>query len=246
MTSPLRCLAMFSWLLLMGCSATTPVLQQVSPLSSGEVQADTAAMVDTDAITDEISAEAGLSTEPLEPPPPPLPAVTAFDASDISMEQVSMLPGQFIWEPEKASRGRLEIRIVMPRQTAYVYRGGTLIGMAGISTGKPGHETPAGTYDILEKRRDHVSNLYPDGDMPFMQRLTWDGIALHGGRNPGYPASHGCVRFPNEFAEILFETTRIGTRVVVLDKDPTGMVASFTPRENKTGNAVVQEILAEQ
>ena len=83
---------------------------------------------------------------------------------------------------------------------------------------KPGHETPTGTYPILEKRRRHFSNLYNNAPMPFMQRLTWDGIALHAGQIPGYPASHGCVRLPHAFAEKLFAITERDMMVVIADE----------------------------
>lgn len=90
---------------------------------------------------------------------------------------------------------------------------------APISSGKRGHETPAGIFAIVQKNADHRSNLYDDAWMPHMQRLTWNGIALHGGPLPGYAASHGCVRMPFEFAEKLFDKTRTGMRVIVSPHD---------------------------
>jgi hypothetical protein len=90
---------------------------------------------------------------------------------------------------------------------------------APISTGVRGRETPAGIFAVVQKNADHRSNLYDDAWMPHMQRLTWNGIALHGGPLPGYAASHGCVRMPFGFAEKLFESTRIGMRVIVSPKD---------------------------
>jgi lipoprotein-anchoring transpeptidase ErfK/SrfK len=102
-------------------------------------------------------------------------------------------------------------------QEIHVYRGGVRIGRASISSGKAGHDTPVGAFPILQKRKVHHSSLYDDAPMPFMQRLTWDGIALHAGRNPGYPASHGCIRLPREFAEALFDVTDHGQVVVVAD-----------------------------
>ena len=93
---------------------------------------------------------------------------------------------------------------------------------APVSTGTTGRETPAGVFAILEKNKDHRSNMYDDADMPNMQRITWNGIALHGGPLPGYAASHGCVRMPFGFAEKLFDRTRIGMRVIVspIDAEP--------------------------
>lgn len=90
---------------------------------------------------------------------------------------------------------------------------------APVSTGVKGRETPAGVFAILQKNEDHRSNLYDDAHMPHMQRLTWNGIAMHGGPLPGYAASHGCVRMPFDFAEELFGKTRIGMRVIVSPDD---------------------------
>jgi hypothetical protein len=90
---------------------------------------------------------------------------------------------------------------------------------APVSSGQRGRETPTGIFSIIEKEAEHYSNLYDDAYMPNMQRLTWSGIALHGGPLPGHPASHGCVRMPYDFAERLFETTRLGMRVIVAPTD---------------------------
>jgi lipoprotein-anchoring transpeptidase ErfK/SrfK len=87
-----------------------------------------------------------------------------------------------------------------------------------VSTGTDDKPTPAGTYPILQKKVDHKSNLYDAAPMPYMQRLTWDGIALHAGRNPGFPASHGCVRLPTAFARKLFAVTSVGSTVTVMDE----------------------------
>jgi lipoprotein-anchoring transpeptidase ErfK/SrfK len=126
-------------------------------------------------------------------------------------------PGEFIWSPEASTRGNVEIVVSLPLQVAYVYRGGTLIGVSTISSGKPGKETPTGSFEILQKRKEHYSNLHDNAPMPYMQRLTWDGIALHGGKIPGHPASHGCVRLPEKFAAQLFAVTKLGAAVHVVD-----------------------------
>lgn len=128
-----------------------------------------------------------------------------------------LAPGKFEWNPERSPSGPLVIVVSLPEQMAHVYRGGVRIGRSTISSGKPGHETPTGVFPILQKRRVHHSNLYNNAPMPFMQRLTWDGVALHAGQIPGYPASHGCVRLPKQFAEKLFEVTEHGVNVVVAD-----------------------------
>jgi len=128
-----------------------------------------------------------------------------------------MRPGEFIWHPEAAPAGPLVVLISLDEQRVYVYRNGVAIGVSTISSGKPGYETPTGVFTILQKNRDHRSNIYNNAPMPYMQRLTWTGIALHGGALPGHPASHGCVRLPNAFAQKLFGETKNGDTVVVSD-----------------------------
>jgi hypothetical protein len=103
------------------------------------------------------------------------------------------------------------------RITVYDANGWTL--RAPVSSGSKGRETPAGIFSIIQKNAEHYSNLYDDAFMPHMQRITWSGIALHGGRLPGYPASHGCVRMPFDFAERLFDATRMGLRVIISPTD---------------------------
>src|SRR6201996_7428169 len=90
---------------------------------------------------------------------------------------------------------------------------------APVSTGTTGRETPAGVFALIEKDKDHHSSMYDDAWMPNMQRITWNGIALHGGPLPGYAASHGCVRMPYDFAEKLFDKTEIGMRVIISPND---------------------------
>ncbi|TFI59167.1 hypothetical protein E2493_06490 [Sphingomonas parva] len=149
----------------------------------------------------------------------PLSGVSAQSLSGIEQSQ-ALDPGRYVWQPERAADGPVEIVVSLPLQLAYVYRGGTLIAVSTVSTGKPGHETPTGTFEILQKKRDHRSNLYNDAPMPFMQRLTWDGIALHAGASPGTPASHGCVRLPHAFAQKLFGITQLGASVHIIDEAP--------------------------
>ncbi|MFZ5655774.1 MAG: L,D-transpeptidase family protein [Pseudomonadota bacterium] len=126
--------------------------------------------------------------------------------------------GEFVWKPELAPRGPVVVVASLPLQQLHVYRNGVRIGASTISSGKPGHETPVGVFTILQKHAEHYSNLYDNAPMPWMQRLTWDGIALHAGRLPGQPASHGCIRLPEPFAKALFSTTRPGDVVIVTDR----------------------------
>jgi hypothetical protein len=123
--------------------------------------------------------------------------------------------GEFIWFGDVARSGPLLMVVSIDEQRAYVYRNGVLTGVSTVSTGKKGHETPTGVFTILQKNKDHFSNIYDNAPMPYMQRLTWGGIALHAGGLPGYPASHGCIRLPSEFARRLFEVTSTGMTVVV-------------------------------
>ncbi|WP_209016972.1 L,D-transpeptidase [Roseibium aggregatum] len=109
----------------------------------------------------------------------------------------------------------LHMLVSIKDQNIKVYRGLDLIETSPISSGKRGHSTPTGVFSILEKRRRHFSNLYNNAPMPYMQRLTWSGVALHQGRLPGYPASHGCIRLPRSFAKSLFSMTDRGMQVVV-------------------------------
>lgn len=143
--------------------------------------------------------------------------VTLALAAVVPAGAQALAPGEYEWTPEAAPAGPMVIVVSLPEQRAHVYRGGVRIGVSTISSGKPGNETPTGVFAILQKSRHHRSNLYNNAPMPFMQRLTWDGIALHAGRIPGYPASHGCVRLPTAFAEKLFEATENGMTVVIAD-----------------------------
>lgn len=134
-------------------------------------------------------------------------------------------PQPVLWQPGLAPEGPVVVVVSIPAQRADVYRNGIRIGSAPVSSGRPGHDTPVGVYPILEKQREHYSNLYDNAPMPFMQRLTWGGIALHAGHLPGYPASHGCIRLPEDFAEALFSVTSRGTVVVVTGTDqPSSML----------------------
>lgn len=114
------------------------------------------------------------------------------------------------------------IQIIVSRadQRLQVFKGTEVIAESHVSTGKHGHTTPTGVFSILEKRRRHFSNLYNNAPMPFMQRLTWSGIALHASNSvPRYPASHGCVRLPNSFAKTLFSLTNRGAHVVIAERE---------------------------
>jgi hypothetical protein len=109
------------------------------------------------------------------------------------------------------------ILVSIPQQTVHVYRNGVLIGRSSISSGGKGRSTPPGVFTILEKATSHRSKTYHNAPMPYMQRLTWSGIAMHSGQLPGYAASHGCVRLPYDFSVLLFQTTTKGGTVIIGD-----------------------------
>ena len=131
----------------------------------------------------------------------------------------ALKPGEFIWRPEISSRGPVVIVVSLPEQLVHVYRNGITIGVSTCSTGKPGNRTPSGVFTILQKRAEHYSSTYDNAPMPNMQRLTWKGVALHAGNLPGYPASHGCIRLPTNFSELLFSVTQIGSPVIIADQE---------------------------
>lgn len=119
-----------------------------------------------------------------------------------------------------ADGGRLQIYVSKKNQSLVVYDGDQIVATSNVSTGKAGHTTPSGIFSILEKRKYHESNLYSNAPMPWMQRITWSGVALHESRSvPNYPASHGCVRLPAAFAKALYQMTARGAHVIISD-DP--------------------------
>lgn len=131
---------------------------------------------------------------------------------------IMLNPGQFIWKGEAVPDGPVVVVVSLVEQKAYVYRNGIRIGVSTASTGKPGHATPTGVFMVLQKDKDHSSKTYNDAAMPYTERLTWDGVALHAGGLPGYPSSHGCIHLPSEFARHLFEISPMGMTVVISDE----------------------------
>ena len=126
-----------------------------------------------------------------------------------------LAPGDFRWAPNVAAEGETRVVIDLLTQLFYVYRGEQLVGVATISSGKKGDETPLGFWSVFLKKKKGFSRKYDNAPMPFMQMYDEKGIAFHAGPNPGYPASHGCVRLPLKFAERLFGMTKIGTKVII-------------------------------
>lgn len=152
--------------------------------------------------------------------------------------------GQYVWVPEIAPEGPMLFIINLKTQRALLYRNGVPIAATTVSTGRRGRETPTGVFTILEKQVVHHSSKYDDAPMPYMERLTWQGVALHAGHLPGYPASHGCIRMPAGFAKLLYRVTSLGMTVVIANVAaaprvaPTPALLSTDPAGNGSGAAV--------
>ena len=143
--------------------------------------------------------------------------LTALTA-DAAARQAQPAPTAEATAPREAGEPIMAIVSIGSQQVTFYDADGWIL-RAPVSTGTTGRETPAGVFAIIEKQKDHHSTLYDDAWMPHMERITWNGIALHGGPLPGYAASHGCVRMPYGFAEKLFDKTRIGMRVIISPND---------------------------
>ena len=156
-------------------------------------------------------------------------------------------------EKESKPQGPLIISISVAQQKLRLYDANGLYAESPISTGMPGHPTPMGVFSIIQKQKFHKSNIYSGAPMPFMQRITWSGVAMHAGVLPGYPASHGCIRMPMAFAVKMYGWTRMGARVIVTPGDVTPTSFSHpllatikvapqpvTLQETKTDMAAVQ------
>jgi lipoprotein-anchoring transpeptidase ErfK/SrfK len=162
------------------------------------------------------------------PPPVPVPAApelpykwTQGNAPQAHKDAVAlfgplyMKPGQYRWVADVPTNGDAKIVIDRLTQLFYVYKDDKLVGVSTVSTGKKGRETPLGFWSVMMKKKLGYSRKYDNAPMPFMQMYDSAGIAFHAGPNPGYPASHGCVRLPLKFAERLFGLTQMGTKVII-------------------------------
>ena len=167
-----------------------------------------------------IAAAVAQAAPPSEPPATEGATVTVtgiatLDNASVLQAAKALKPGGYIWAPQAAPAGPMLMVVNLETQRAVVYRNALPVAITTISSGKPGHETPTGIFTILQKQKMHRSNLYNSAPMPYMQRLTWDGIALHAGALPGHAASHGCVRLPAKLAALLYDQTATGMTVVV-------------------------------
>ena len=170
-------------------------------------------------------------------------SAAAITAMPIEQAATELSPNQFVWK-DNGSSEPVSIVVSLLEQRAFVYRGSVMIAATTISSGKDGKDTPLGTYPILQKNAVHKSSLYDDASMPFMQRLTWDGIAIHAGRNPGFPASHGCIRVPLGFARQLFGVTTLGTTVTVTDDFEGGVMPEAPVPDQETAVANLRQSIA--
>lgn len=160
----------------------------------------------------------------------PAPAQQVDVSSGSVAQAVAKLKtGQYVWEPEVAPKGPMLLIVNTRTQRAVLFRNGVPIAATTISTGRSGRETPTGVFTILEKEVVHHSSKYDNAPMPYMQRLTWQGVALHAGHLPGYPASHGCIRMPAGFAKLLYGVTSLGMTVVITNH-PTQPRIAPTPQ----------------
>ena len=211
-TRPLIVVAALSVLAACGAAVYRPgaFAQTAAPEASGRADPRLAYTLQPDAEPE--AAAPRPETPPTPAPPPAIGSARAFGTA----ENTWLRPGRSIWRPDRAGGGPVGIVIDLGRQMAYVYRAGTLIGVTTVSTGRRHYETPVGTFPILEKAVWHRSTIYSGAPMPYMQRLTWGGVALHAGGVPGYRQSHGCIHLPPAFARSLFKETRIGSEVRVV------------------------------
>jgi lipoprotein-anchoring transpeptidase ErfK/SrfK len=137
--------------------------------------------------------------------------------TELSDQGNKLRPGEYRQLVDFQPSAPVTVVVDVPNQLAGVYQLDHLVAITTVSTGKPGHETPIGTFHVVDKAVEHHSNLYNNASMPYMQRLTSDGVAIHAGKIPGTPASHGCIRMPLGMAKLLFGATKVGTEVTVID-----------------------------
>jgi hypothetical protein len=148
-----------------------------------------------------------------------------ISTGSIAETVANLKAGQYVWAPDAAPSGPMLLVVNLATQRATLFRNGVPIAASSISTGRDGYRTPTGIFTILQKHVEHYSSKYDNAPMPFMQRLTWYGVALHAGNLPGYPASHGCIRLPAGFAKLLYGVTHLGMSVVVTNRTVTPRLA---------------------
>ena len=148
---------------------------------------------------------------PVVAPPEP---IASLGSTDVSAPEQALAPASA--ETAVSTKEGVLIVVSLASQKAFVFKDGELWGSTAVSTGRKGKRTPVGRYTILEKQVHHRSRTYDNAPMPYMQRLTWGGVALHAGHVTGRPASHGCIRLPRSFAKRLYNLTDFGSTTVVV------------------------------
>jgi lipoprotein-anchoring transpeptidase ErfK/SrfK len=194
--------------LILICAAMGLILGSASPPEREPARAPAPAVAVPAVTPQAVPAPQPLVPQPVAPPP--VAAAPVAEAAPAPAMRPVLAP----------SSGAVRVLVSIPQQRLYLFRGAELIATSRVSTGRRGHPTPTGTFPILDKRVEHYSNLYDNAPMPYMQRLTMWGIALHGGHVPGYPASHGCIRLPRAFARRLYGITARGTPVTITRARP--------------------------
>ena len=141
---------------------------------------------------------------------------SAHDDMVATFGRESLKPGRYLWRDDADSIGGPQRLVIsLGDQLAYLYHGDEMVAVASISSGRPGHDTPSGVFQILGKETMHHSKKYENAPMPFVQWITDYGVGLHAGHNPGEPASHGCIRLPSAFTKKLYAVTDVGTPVLI-------------------------------
>ncbi len=205
-TTLVRALMLSASALLFACSQEAPVKEMRSTLAAAGAQV--------------LGLEPKAAPKPPQQKPAPVKAAAAtqpagtFKLESILAPDRMMRPGDYLWDDRAPAAGPLRIVVDIAAQRLYVYRGGIEIGRSSIIYGDDDKPTPYGTFPILQKNIDHVSNIY-DAEMPYMMRLTWDGIAIHGSSVDEWSATNGCVGVPEEFAALLFAQAKLGDKVTV-------------------------------
>ena len=155
----------------------------------------------------------------LESPEAKMEASDAASRARIDMVEAfgdkALRPGQYVWRDVPEAAGPERVVVSLSDQLAYLYRGDALVAVSTISTGRDDKPSPTGVFAVLDKKPFYRSKKYDNAPMPWMQRIDQYGIALHAGFNPGYPASHGCIRLPSAFAKKLYSVTDVGTPVYI-------------------------------
>ncbi|QNM82501.1 L,D-transpeptidase family protein [Sphingomonas sabuli] len=142
-------------------------------------------------------------------------APKAYKDAAAAFGPLTLKPGEYRWAADAPKTGEAKVVVDLLQQRFYVYRADRLVGVSTISSGKKGKETPLGLWKVFRKQVKGFSRKYDNAPMPYMQMYDEKGIAFHAGKIPGYPASHGCVRLPLEFAKNVFGVTKVGTEVII-------------------------------